>query len=237
MTTSSTREALWARAAACYLRAGPAWSDDASRCLAEAGDHTAAARIAERRGHHARAAELFVVAAAWTDAARCWLACDRAADAAACYERAGDLLEAGWTLAHRAAQPLAGRAMAERWSGDRLERPACEVLIARCEAGVGQRAVAAQKLTRAMHELRRLPVSPVRTRALDWAFAVAEQLRRPDLSALLHAAAASSAEPGAIRRWEAWALDVLHDASGIPAAPPSPSVPSGDPEVRAGRER
>jgi hypothetical protein len=51
---------------------------------------------------------------------------------------------------------------------------------------------------------------------LDWAFALADELRRPDLAAILHATAYRLEVPNARRHWEGWATIALGDATGIP---------------------
>ncbi len=203
------------RAAACYNRAG--WEEDACRLYEQVGDERHAAAFHERLGRHERAARGYERVGEWRDAARCYLLCERPDEAAECQLKAGDVIEAAWTLAHLAHRFGRAEALAAQFSANsESDHLAVNLILARCDAGAQRSSEAAQRLHASVQPLRGL--SDVRRFPLfQWTFAIADVLRRPDLSAILHAAAVSAGLPQAGERWEEWALNTLGDAAGVPA--------------------
>jgi hypothetical protein len=210
----SWRTELLHRAANCYLCADRV--DDACRCFEQLGDDARAARLHERQGRWLQAARGYERAGIWTDAARCYEHCQLPGEAAECSLKAGDRLQAAWLLAQQA-----GRWQRARWLVQELtpvapaEMLALELVLARCEVAGGHPQAAATRLRQVIRRLGELSGLD-RQRVESWAFAVAECLHRPDLTASLHAVAVTAGTPGAERRWESWALATLGDATGIP---------------------
>jgi hypothetical protein len=206
------------RAAECYARAG--WDEDVCRVYGGLGDDRRAAPYLERLGRWAQAAGCYERVTQWNDAARCHVQAERFDDAADCLLKAGEALQAAWLLADRAhryrrAEIEVGRA-ADRTDHDRLAK---ELILARCEAATGDEERAVGRLRDVTERLRTLPADAPRGTLLDWGLVVAERLRRPDLTALLFAAAVAAGLHKAEERWEAWALEVLGDATGVPLPP------------------
>jgi hypothetical protein len=196
----------WEPAATGYAAAG-AWAD-AARCWLRCARPAAAADCLVKAGDPLRAAWVF-------------------ADQAGLHGRARSLL----------AQ------VADESAGAQL---GAELVRARCEAGTGAHDPAARRLRHVLDRLREPPAAPARPATagaeeegrraaaardgprrpavvgvhtgelIDWALAVAEALRRPDLGVLTHAAATAVGMPGAEQRWERWALATLGDAAGVP---------------------
>jgi hypothetical protein len=212
----STQAELLARASRCYLAAG--WADDACRCLEGLANHQGAARLHEQSRRWEQAAIHYALAQDWQGAARCYLSLGQPDLAGDALIKAGDPVHAAWILAEhahlfeRARTALAGFAA-------ELETQSLEVdlILARCEVGTGVLPEAARRLARAAVRLRELRPGPDRSRVEEWALTVGHALRRWDLIALLHAAAVSAGIPGAVARWESWALETLGDVTGIPA--------------------
>jgi hypothetical protein len=212
----SWRAELLRRAANCYL--GSDRVDDACRCFEQLGDDARAARLHERRGRWLSAARGYERAGIWTDAARCYERGQLPSAAAECLLKAGDRLQAAWLLAQQAGRwQRAHWLVQEMTSAAPAETLARELVLARCEAAGGHPRAAATRLRQVLSRLGELS-GPDRQRLETWAFAVAECLHRPDLTASLHAAAVTAGTPGAERRWESWALATLGDATGIPLA-------------------
>lgn len=221
---------LFLRAAQCYVRAG--WVDDAGRCFEEAGRPLEAARLYEQRQQWGLAAQAYAEAAEWEAAGRCYLRSGEPEPAADCLLKAGRQLEAAWVLAQdldqfRRAQDLADAVDVTGLddvgaSGDALLH---ELVLARCEAGLRKSKEAARRLRRLLDALPGL-LPGVGQRIEGRALAVAESLGRPDLQALIHAAAGRAGLPGAFERWQAWAIDTLGDASGLPIDDPALAKPA-----------
>ncbi len=216
---------LLLRAAHCYVRAG--WADDAGRCFQGAGHPLAAARLYEQRRQWAPAARAYAEAAEWQGAGRCYLRAGEPGPAADCLLKAGQKLEAAWILAAELHQFRRAHELA-RASGaadsDRDEALARELVLARCEAGLDQSRDAARRLRGLLDELPGL-LPMIGQRAERRALAVAGSLGRPDLQALILAAASRAGIPGAFERWQAWAVDTLGDASGLPIEDPAENEP------------
>ena len=211
----STRSELLRRAAHCYLVAR--WDDDACRCLEDAADHAAAARLHEQARRWGPAARHYALAQDWPGAARCHLKLGRPEEAAEALVRAGDSLRAAWVLAEHAGHYTRALATLVGVAAERpADRLAHDLVVVRCEAGRGEPASAAHRLAGAVEGLRSLGHGFDRERVEEWAFAVGRVLRRFDLIALIHAAAVTARVPGAPRRWEEWATATLGDATGVP---------------------
>lgn len=206
------RQELLEAAARCYLRAGE--QDGACRCFELCAAWAEAATLHEAQGRVRQAAARYEQAGRWLDAARCHHAAGDAEGEARCLAGGGEKLRAAWVLAH-----VLGRARAaEELIADTTASLAGEtdILLARCDVLRGERGRAAKRLRTALVWVERQAVGPARQRLLDWALAVAEALRRPDLGALVLAASAGDA--GAEAQWDAWAERTFGEA----VAPPMP---------------
>lgn len=202
-------------AARCYAAAG--WAGDACRVFEQLGDDRNAAAYHEQLGRWRQAALCYARASDWQSAARCYSRCNLHDDAAECLLRAGQTLQAAWMwadLAHRYVRAEA--AVREAALESEADRVAVELILARCDAGRGSPTEASRRLRQAVSQFPDLPPDANRRRLYDWAFAVAEALQRPDLTALIHAAAVSSGIPRAHEQWESWATGTLGDATGVP---------------------
>lgn len=214
----SDRQVLFRRAADCYLRAG--LRDDACRCLEEAGEFAAAGREYEALRRPEQAAGAYQRGRLWREAARCLLAAGRPLDAARAFESAGELLAAAWVLADTVGRYDHARAVAvgvaTATPAESIERA---LVMARCEAGNGNRRHAAELLATAMGEFARLAPGVDYERLFDRALTIGGHLERADLAIALFALARKA---GALcdleRRWEAWAVAQWGAAHGVPGA-------------------
>jgi hypothetical protein len=225
----SDRQSLLLRAAECYLGAG--LRDDACRCLEQAGDFAGAARQYESLGRPEQAAAAYQHGRLWREAARCFLACDRPLDAAQSLQNADDPLGAAWVLADLAQRYDRARALAQTATpaGDRPAQVlAHQLVLARCEAGNGNRRRAADLLAGQLRTLAGLGPDCEPERLLDWALAIAASLDRADLASDLFAVARQS---GAFhdleQRWETWAMARLGMAEGVPEGPAAEPAMAG----------
>jgi hypothetical protein len=229
----STQAELLTQASRCYLAAG--LPDDACRCLELLGNHQAAARLHEQGGRWEHAVANYMQAQDWQGAARCYLSLDRPDLAGDALVKAGDFLHAAWILAEHARLFERARNVLSGFATEvETQRLAAELVLARCEAGRGASAEASRRLARVALRLRELRPGPDRSRVEEWALAVGEALTRWDLIAQIHAAAVTAGVPGAVGRWEAWALKTLNDTTGIPVIeddePAAPQAERGEPE-------
>jgi hypothetical protein len=213
MTVSSVD--LLARAASCYVRAG--WKHEAVRCFEQTGQQAEAARLYEDLELWPAAASAYVLAGVWSSAARCFLRADDAASAAKYLLQADELLEAGWVLAERLHRFRRARAVVEPVATTHAsDEAARQLVLARCDAGDGQSKPAAKRLGQVIRGFGKLDPGPGRGRVEEWTVAVAASLGRADLVSRLYAVASGAEIPGAVERWEAWAVETLGDATGIP---------------------
>jgi tetratricopeptide (TPR) repeat protein len=232
---AAPRADLAALAARCYVRAG--WWEDACRAYDRADD-VAAGPLHERAERFERAASAYERAADLSEAARCYLRAGDPGSAVRCLVEAGRPIAAAWILADRLQSPVAALlilAAAEPRSPE--DRAAVDLIRARCDAlgrsspdrrgpgedaaPPGHPAAAPRLLRRALETLRGLAGPDDTRRALiDRALSIAEQIGRPDLAALAHAAAVTLGVDGAADRWTAWARQSLGDTWGFPI--PSP---------------
>lgn len=225
----SDRQALLLRAAECYLGAG--LRDDACRCLEGAGDFAAAARHYEALGRPDQAAVAYQFGRLWRDAARCFLACGRPLDAAQALENAGEPLAAAWVLAEVAQRYDRARALAQSVTPETAPRTMeRQLVLARCEAGNGSRVRGADLLAGQVRVLADLGPESDPERLLDWALAVAGHLDRADLACALFAVARRTGGfPDLEQRWEAWSMDRLGMAAGVPEALAAPATAAESP--------
>lgn len=230
---------LLRRAARCY--AHDAWAGDACRLLAQLGDDRSAAPYFEQLGQWAQAGASYARSGQWRPAARCWQQAGEPAEAADCLVQGGEPIEGAWLFAHHASQFIRARNLLAQLPDDVEHDPLAVALVAaRCDAGVKKVSQAAGCLRTVADRLLAQPSAPSRHRVLDWAFALADELRRPDLAATLHAMAFQTDVPDARQRWEEWADGELGETTGIPEedeAAREASAPAVGKEQSDGPER
>jgi tetratricopeptide (TPR) repeat protein len=205
----------WRRAADGYRRAG--LLDDACRCFEQLEDARQAALLHERRGRWARAAAWYERIPAWEDAARCHTWDGQGEAAARCWSRAGDRLRAGWALAEQARRFAQARDLLREFTPvEAGEALGLELVLARCQAGMGGHHAAASGLRNVIQQFARVETVADQQRLETWAVRLADVLQRPDLAALVYAAALQAGIPGAVERWARWAQGTLGDTTGVP---------------------
>ena len=202
-------QSLLRRAGSCYQLGG--WLHEAARCYRAAGSHQLAARTWENAGALAEAAADFMAAGLAERAA--WLFVHHLGDPSAA----------------RAAvtAPAPGRPEAGRLSADTplLRR----LVLVRCDVADG---VADERSRETLDEVmdhladrdRRWLDPDVQT----WAVLTAEAMRRPDLVALIFAAAVRGLRPEARERWDEWSSRVLLVPLVLPPDP-GPGGPAARP--------
>ena len=201
---------LLARAAACYVRAGVPL--DAVRCYRAAGSYRRAADIWARLGAFPEAARDYAAAGAHEEAA--WIFADHLGDipaARAELAAAADAAAAAAPADPGTAQPAASRA------ADLRRR----LILARCNAA--ENVAGAETLAILTEVMRHLEdeVEPLGRASIELrAVVVAEAMNRPDLVALLFAAAVRGGRPRAAERWNAWSERAL----GMPLILPEPGT-------------
>ena len=199
---SNKREQLLRKAIYCYQQVG--MMDDVCRCLEKLGDYLAAARIHEQQQRWLPAAEAYRQAQAWLDAARCYWQCEHsfAEEAAECFVKAGERLQAAWAYAEGAQRFYRARLVLQQTPIETIvEEVSRDLILARCEAGTGS----AQKAGFFVHNvLTRFPELPLgyRQRIENWAVTVAQHLSRFDLVATVYAIA----EQGTLTLSDTWFL-------------------------------
>lgn len=190
--TPQEARSLLTRAAQCYLRAD--LPEEAARCYREAGVPAQAAALWER-------------AVQYDEAARD-------------YARAGMHDRAAWLLVHWLDNPRQARAELASWTSRNAQSTIVrELILARCAVADGQvdpRAVLA--VERAVDHLACSSSGDYSPDVEVLAVAVADALRRPDLSALVFAAAVRSGQQPAVGRWQEWSLRTLHTPLVLPEA-------------------
>ncbi|SDT45844.1 hypothetical protein [Actinoplanes derwentensis] len=193
---------LLQRAATCYRRAGRL--DDAARCYRGAALHREAAAV--------------------------WESLGALAEAAVDLARAGRPEQAAWLLVHRLGAPGPARELMESHrpepeSDDGHRRGLLRSLVlARCD--VADDTGAASPATLAvldtmLAELERPVPAALEHDVEEWAVALAETVHRPDLVALLFAAALRGGRHGAAQRWNSWSVRVLGVPLVLPAGSPA----------------
>jgi hypothetical protein len=181
---------LLRRAASCYTRGG--WLHEAARCYRAAGSHQ--------------------------DAARTWESAGALAEAAADFVAAGLAERAGWLLVHHLGDPSAARAAVAAPAPERPEagRPTASapllrrLVLARCDvADGGADGRPRETLDEVMDRLADRGLGWLDPDIETWAVLTAEAMRRPDLVALIFAAAVRGHRPGAGARWDEWSSTAL----------------------------
>lgn len=205
---------LLARAAECYKRAGA--PQDAARCHRAAGAHRAAAQIWETLRAFPEAARDYAAAGAHEQAA--WILVHHLGDVPAAR---AELAAAEMAAATRAeADPAAGQerppVIAQRAA--ELRR---RLILARCNAAedvarTETLAILGEAMEHAEHDVQSLLQASIEQLAV----AVAEAMNRPDLVALLFAAAVRGGHHQAVERWDEWSRRVL----GVPLILPEPGT-------------
>ncbi|GAA3250421.1 hypothetical protein ACFO1B_40135 [Dactylosporangium siamense] len=169
-------ETLWASAARNYEAAG--LLQEAARCHHRAGSLRRAVDLYAELGLHHEAATVLA--------------------------ENGNAVGGAWRLAHHAHDPAAARLMLRRAPGPagrllhRLVSARCDLLDGVSETVVTDALDAAQDL------LDGGPPDDAQ-RIESWAVLLAEEIRRPDLVALVFAAAVRGDRQGAAQRWQVWA--------------------------------
>lgn len=195
-------EDLRKRAAQCYAMAG--WGDDACRMFELLGDRRRAAPYYEQRGLWLAAADCYAAVAEWQNAARCYRLGDRYDDAGECLLRADRPIQAAWVWADLAGlYQRATHTVQSLEVGEVTEQLAVELILARCEAGTGTSG-AGRRLREAIVQLVEIPFDFRVQELKQWAFAVASELQRPDLTMMLYAIGLEAKHPGAATQWEEW---------------------------------
>jgi hypothetical protein len=187
-----THRSLLLRAAQCYLRAD--LPEEAARCYREAGAPAQAAALWERAGHYDEAARD--------------------------YANAGMRDRSAWLFVHWLDNPQQARAEIATWRPTDVQSTIVrELILARCAAA--EDPVAAGGVLAVERAAGYLAQPPTGGYSLDvevLAVAVADALHRPDLSALVFAAAVRSGHLPAIARWQEWSLQTLHTPLVLPEA-------------------
>jgi hypothetical protein len=182
-----------------------------------------AATCYRRAGYPEQAAECFRLAAMYRESAAVWESLGALGEAAADLARAGLLVRAAWLLVHRLGDPAQARELlggAPDGGPDRDPEFVRRLVLARCDvadAGGTATASALAVLDDVMDELAEPDRFSLHQDVEDHAVALAETIGRPDLVALVFAAAVRGNRPGAARRWDAWSLREL----GMPVVLPA----------------
>ena len=204
---------LLARAADCYLRAGLPL--DAARCYRDMGAYRAAAEIWEKLGALPDAARDYAAAGAHEQAA--WILAHQIGDAPAAraelVEAEAEAEAAGQAPDQVAGPSAVARKAAARKTAElrlRLTRARCDVAenVARSET-IGILGEAMEHLD---HDVLSLDPLSIEQRAV----AVAEAMGRPDLVALVFAAAVRGGRHQAAERWNGWSQRVLQVSLILP---------------------
>jgi tetratricopeptide (TPR) repeat protein len=205
---------LMQRAARCYALAG--WNADACRMFVQLGDDRHAAAYFEKLGQYQRAGECYSRVAEWLNAARCFMQCHLKDQAASCYDKAGDRIQASWMWAHDVHHYQKALALVSQIEATSdTDRLFVQLIQARCDAGTARHSHAAKKLHQCIAQLESMPPDMHQHQAYDWCMAIAQHLNRPDLMALIHATALTCHRPNAQENWETWAKDVLGDCQAV----------------------
>jgi hypothetical protein len=204
---------LLARAADCYFRAGSPY--DAARCYRAAGAHRAAAQTWETLLVFPEAARDYAAAGAHEQAA--WILVHHLGDVPAALDELAAAARAAGSEAQTdpagaARPPVAAQRAAE------LRR---RLILARCnvagDAALAETlAILGEVMAYAEHDAQSLLEPGIERLAV----AVAESMNRPDLVALVFAAAVRGGHHQAVERWDEWSRRVL----GVPLVLPAPGT-------------
>jgi hypothetical protein len=151
----------------------------------------------------------------WLDAARCYRAAGRHEAVARCLARAEDPIRRAWTLSHELRRPLEAEALLEEAPTRDLGAVIAALLVrARCDAARAELAAATRRLNEALPSLGKVSPASDYACVIEWALAVSEVVRRPDLGALIIAAAPVGVEAEAM--WDRWSKRVFGEAMPPP---------------------
>ena len=184
-----------------------------ARRLSKAGEEQASPALAQSAAEKLQsAAELYEKANALADAARCYGRTQTHRESARCHLAAHDFGAAAWTYVHLAGAPLQAVDCLAKWErrnpGDKL---AGELISIRIDAA-DKDAQAAGRLQKAIERLETVETTADRKiRLVDWAGQIAEYMGRPDLEALVHAAAFRGRFQNAGEQWQKWLSDRFNE--------------------------
>ncbi|MGK7874142.1 MAG: SUMF1/EgtB/PvdO family nonheme iron enzyme [Xenococcaceae cyanobacterium] len=202
---------LLEKAAQCYIKAG--WLDEAGRVWARLGKYSQAAHCYEQQETWSKAAQFYEKEQDLSKAAQCYLKADQPDAAVECWHQGGEPLRAAWIRADslkQRYQPLA--ILAELTPKTETEALEIELITARCQASPRNNSQAAKSL----RKLLDFQAGIGDKHLYEWGLRIAQVIKRPDLRALIYAAAVRAKIPNAIEEWEKWAIEKLGDATGIP---------------------
>lgn len=193
---------LQQRAAQCYAMAG--WGEDACRMFEILGDRRHAAPYYERRGLWLAAADCYRSVGEWQNAARCYRQGEHYDEAAECLVKAEQPIQAAWIWADLAhLYQRAEYTVRQIETTETTELLAIELILARCEVGTGTPG-AGRRIRTVIEGLAELPLDFRAQELKQWAFAVASELQRPDMTVMLYAMGVEAKHPGAATQWEEW---------------------------------
>ncbi|MGK7874143.1 MAG: SUMF1/EgtB/PvdO family nonheme iron enzyme [Xenococcaceae cyanobacterium] len=208
---STNAKELLQKAAHCYEKAG--WLEEAGRVWATLEEYTQAAKCYEQPENWEKAAHCYIQASEWGDAARCYLLAKQPEAAADCWFQGGEPLKAAWIKADKLKQIYQTQlVLAQLTPQTPTQEIEIELITARCEASRRKKSQAAKSL----RKLLDFQVSIGDKHLYEWGLRIAQVINRPDLRALIYAAAVRAKIPNAIEEWEKWAIEKLGDATGIP---------------------
>lgn len=209
------RRHLLVQAALCYVQAG--WPAEAARCRDLAGEPVAAAELYRQAGDLVKAAGCYRRAGLVEEAADCLIALGRPAAAADLWAEAGRPLEAGWLMAVDASQPQRARGLLATadpaGSGEELR---LGLALAVCEAVKSRPGRVATVLRSIEERLSSVTPASEQARLVRWAVRAADHVTRPDLAAMMFAAAYRCRLRGTTERWREWARTAIGGTAGIP---------------------
>lgn len=205
---------LLQKAAQCYVKEG--WLTEACRVWEKIGEYQQAARTYEEIGNWSKAAESYEKTKNWSKAAQCYLKCEQAEAAANCYLQAGESLQAAWIWADKLEQSYRSQAEISNFvSQTETEALEIELIKARWEASSQKKRESGKRVREQLEPLLKL-LTPSKRHLYEWALKIAQEISRPDLTALIYATAYRARMPNACKEWEIWAIATLGDATGIP---------------------
>ncbi|OAD22617.1 serine/threonine protein kinase, partial [Candidatus Thiomargarita nelsonii] len=149
-----------------------------------------------------------------------------------------DRFQAAWIFAQQAKLFNRARSILQQVTiksvADELSR---DLILACCEAGNGKAQQAGIYLHSVISQFDQLTHNPRCQQIEQWAVTVGKQIDRPDLIASIYAAADLAGSPKVEQRWEAWAMERLGDATGVPLTPSPQSLEIFEFEVVTVNER
>ena len=202
---------LLKKAAQCYVKEG--WLAEACRVWIQIEEYQQAAQIYEEQSQWAAAANCYRQAQNWRKAAECYLKEGEAETAAECLLSGGETLKAAWLWVSQLKQVYRTKeilsSLVVQTTTEEIER---ELIIAHCEASTGKKQESAQRLKQQLEPL----LNHRQPHLYEWALTIAEVIKRPDITALIHATGVRANLPNASSQWEKWARAKLGDVTGVP---------------------